>query len=386
MKVEFKYAGSSAIASGLTTTEVAFATNQLREATYFRGKLGRPLLFREALAALYDVVVSDLKYRPRDRVEFRAWLEEQDRKFLASLATKGAGTKKRIEEIEARVAELDAARRARLAPFHKARLKYFEYVYEHQYELDYILDPVITVHPDEVAFEAFSRDESSYGRLAREVRPLRQDRRVRVRHDEHRLQREARTASSIACALPRDAVRRDAGRLRRRARRRRVHKEKKIDLPDSWVIGFLQVHSTMAMGLTRFTIAPIDLSQRVPLPRAPPRARSRRARSATSCTPGKPMRVVLEPWEHTIELSPASVYEGRSRRRAHLGARPASDARAARAGGRARSTCTSPGSACRASTCATSASSCASRSRCAAGPTTTGPAGRSSICSRAGST
>ena len=30
-----------------------------------------------------------------------------------------------------------------------------------------------------------------------------------------------------------------------------AHKEKKIDLPDSWVMGFLQVHSTMTLGLTR---------------------------------------------------------------------------------------------------------------------------------------
>ena len=31
-----------------------------------------------------------------------------------------------------------------------------------------------------------------------------------------------------------------------------AHKEKKIDLPDSWVMGFLQVHSTMTLGLQRF--------------------------------------------------------------------------------------------------------------------------------------
>jgi len=33
-----------------------------------------------------------------------------------------------------------------------------------------------------------------------------------------------------------------------------VHKEKKIELPESWVKGFLQVQSTMTLGLTRLRI------------------------------------------------------------------------------------------------------------------------------------
>jgi len=64
-----------------------FPDHTLREATFLRGTLAQPLLFREALAALYDVVVSDFKYRPRDRSPFFAWLEEQDRQFLANLAS-----------------------------------------------------------------------------------------------------------------------------------------------------------------------------------------------------------------------------------------------------------------------------------------------------------
>src|SRR5262245_48747579 len=112
MMVEFKYAGSSAIVSGLRESRVAFATNQLREATFFSGELARPLVFREALGALYDVVVSDYKYHPKDRLAFKAWLEEQDRKFLDSLAKQKADVMKRIEEIEARLGEMNIARDA----------------------------------------------------------------------------------------------------------------------------------------------------------------------------------------------------------------------------------------------------------------------------------
>ena len=90
MIASFRYDGRSGIVNGLDRTHVALATNTLREATFFRGTLGHPVAFREALATLYHVVVSDFKYRPRNRPEFQAWLEEQDRAFLAGLGTKEA--------------------------------------------------------------------------------------------------------------------------------------------------------------------------------------------------------------------------------------------------------------------------------------------------------
>ena len=43
--------------------------------------------------------------------------------------------------------------------------RYYKYLYDKFRDLWFVLDPVITVHPDEVFFECFSEDESSYGRL-----------------------------------------------------------------------------------------------------------------------------------------------------------------------------------------------------------------------------
>ena len=62
--------------------------------------------------------------------------------------------------------QLDRARLDLMRPFYKARKKYFDYAYEDAYELEILLDPVITIHPDEIGFEAFSKDESIYGRVA----------------------------------------------------------------------------------------------------------------------------------------------------------------------------------------------------------------------------
>ena len=49
-----------------------------------------------------------------------------------------------------------------------------------------------------------------------------------------------------------------------------AHIEKKIDLPESWVAGFLQVHGTMTLGLTRLRLAPVDLYNICRFPEASP--------------------------------------------------------------------------------------------------------------------
>ncbi len=309
MIAAFRYDGRSGIVNGLDRTHVALATNTLREATFFRGTLGRPLAFREGLAALYDVVVSDFKYRPRDRIEFHAWLEEQDRAFLAGLGVKSQAMRERVQALEARLGELDRGRRERLKPFHRARMAYIDYVYAHQYELSYILDPVITVHPDEVAFEAFSRDESTYARLAAhhelfdridefQCGTTNVDFSARLHGELDRMRSYRRTRFDIDPSGFSVASEGGAG-----------HVEKKIDLPETWVKGFLQVHSAMSMGLTRFRMAPVDLYNIVRF--------LRRHRAKTSpralryvLEPGRRVRAVLEPWEYAIELSPAAIYEG----------------------------------------------------------------------------
>ena len=308
MIVQTRYTGRSAIVSGLRQSHVAFATNVLREATFLRGTLARPLLFREALAALYHVVVSDYKYRPRDRLAFFAWLAEQDRKFLAALALKSQPAKERLEDLEDRLRELDESRNERLKPFHQARLAYFNHVYQNQYELQLLLDPVITVHPDEVSFEAFSRDESTYARLAAKYELF-----EKVREFEcgttnidfstrlHGEMERMRSYRSTRFDIDPGGFTMTTGST--------VQKEKKIALPDSWVSGFHQVHSTMTLALTRFSMAPVDLYNVCRY------LRRRKARSSPRAlryelTPGKRVRVVFEPWEHAIELTETAVFDG----------------------------------------------------------------------------
>jgi hypothetical protein len=304
--VPLRYQGPSAVVQRLRETRVGLSTNLLRESAYFRGELARPLPFREGLLALHQVVTSDLKYRPRPRLAYRAWLEEQDRLFLARLAVQGEAARQRLEAVEARRAELDRARDRRLAPFHRARDQYLNWACDHQYELSYLLDPVVTVHPDELSFEAFSRDESSYGRLG-------------VSHDAFASVHEFECGTTNV-----DFSRRLAEEMGRLRSYRKTsfdvapagigittsgsgQREKKIDLPESWVQGFLQVHSAMTLGLTHVRLEPIDVFN---VCRALTRRRARVSPRALrfELVPGERARVVLEPWQEVIPLG--HVFEG----------------------------------------------------------------------------
>ncbi|MGF1579529.1 MAG: SWIM zinc finger family protein [Gemmataceae bacterium] len=308
MIAQMEYSGRSGIVNSLRAGHVFFAVNLKRDPTFFRGKLADPIVLREALAALYHVVVSDYKYHPKDRLAFFAWLEAQDRKFLANLGIRNEKAASKILQLEDRLEDLNDVRDERLKPFYKARAQYFEYVYENQYELNYLLDPIITVHPDEVSFEAFSRDESTYARLAAKFDLFEDvgdfqcgttniDFSAGLHNEMEKLRSYRQTQFDVAPTGLTVTVD-DQSTM-----------EKKIELPDSWVMGFLQVHSTMTLGMTRFHMAPVDLYNICRFLRRKKTKKSPRT-LRYELVPGQPIRAILEPWEHVIELTPATTMEG----------------------------------------------------------------------------
>src|SRR5438270_962533 len=72
-----RLSGRSAISSGAAGLAVALAPNLRRDRVAFDATLRHPLRFREAIGALHDVVISDLRYVPRDRSAHEAYLARQ---------------------------------------------------------------------------------------------------------------------------------------------------------------------------------------------------------------------------------------------------------------------------------------------------------------------
>ncbi len=282
------------------------ATNTLRPQGFLRGRVKHVERVREVLGALHGVVVSDLKRRPKDREAWQRWLAEQDKKFIATLKAKSEGAQDALMNIDSRLAVLDERRRERRAEFVKARAKYAEYVVRHSGELLWLYDPVVTVHPDEVFFEAFSKDESSYARVGLS-RSLFHDEgdvvfgttnidfsAALARHLE-RLRSYRDTTLSIGPS----GVEVQTGDA--------VHREAKIPLPESWVNGFLQVQATATMALTEVRLDPIALHSALRV-LVQKKARTSPKALCFELLPGKPVRMVLEPWEQPVDAT--TVYRG----------------------------------------------------------------------------
>src|SRR5262249_47698622 len=130
----------------------------------------QPLRFREAMSALHDVVISDLRYKPKDRSAWRAYLAEQQKREdeIRRVAVSGGKGKLLADWPEQRRRELHEKYQRMQKLYWDARQKYDAYLQQHDPGLWRMLlpmDPVITVAPDVLFFECFSADESSYGCL-----------------------------------------------------------------------------------------------------------------------------------------------------------------------------------------------------------------------------
>lgn len=328
MQFRYKYYGASTVDDTVEAQAFSFAPDTLRPPTYFHGLLRRDshahLVFREALSALHSVVVSDQRYRGRDPGAYQTWLQAHEGQLLASFMARADTLKIKTAEITAELSQLREKKSALLQPFYKARQRYFDWLYQANRDAWYVLDPVITVHPERLLFEAFSQDESSYCAVS-------------IRHDVFD------RVGDMACGttnIDYSASLFDEFQKIRdyKATRFQVDPtgftvataddpafhEEKIDLPDSWVRGFLQVSSAMTLPATVLELHPMDLHNlcsalRQRKERAGPRS------LRFELAPGQPARLVLEPWN--IELT--------AKRSAIVGA-PLTEPRTVRLWGRRR--------------------------------------------------
>lgn len=326
MQFRYQYYGKTTTDNSDTAQAFSFAPDTLRPPTFFEGQLraGSHLAFREALSALHAVVVSDQRYRGRDKSAYRQWLEANEGQLLAQYMSEAEAARAEAAKVSEELTALRQRKRSLLDPFYKAQRRYFDWLYQANRDAWYVLDPVITVHPERLLFEAFSQDESTYcavsvghgvfdrtGEMAcgttnidysvslfEEFQKIRDYKATRFQVD----------PSGFTAATGDDPA---------------FHEEK-IDLPDSWVRGFLQVSSAMMLPATVVELHPMDLHNlcatlRQHRERAGPRS------LRFELQPGQPARIVFEPWN--LELV--------TRRSAIVGA-PLTEPRSIRLWGRRR--------------------------------------------------
>jgi len=308
VQFEYHYFGKSEVSGDANSTGLSFAPDTRRPPTYFEGKLVQRLPFREALSALHAVVASDLRFKPRDKSEYLAWRAQQDELDWTEVAQSRSDVQAQIDRLKKELGDLRARSHQRLGPWYRARQQYFDWLYKRDLDAWYVLDPVISVHPDEVSFECFSVDESSYGRVACSYEVFEQlgeracgttnvDYSAAL-YNEFQKVREYKDTSLVVDPQGFDV--KTTGEA--------AYREVKIDLPDSWVRGFLQVGSAMTMGSVRFELHPTDVANLLFwLRRNKERHGPRSIRFHLS--PGDPVVAELDPWRKIVEC-PRSIYDG----------------------------------------------------------------------------
>lgn len=310
MEFTYRYAADSQVSHRSDQTQISFAPDSLRAPTFFQGKLAQHLPFREAISALHEIVESDMRYRPRDKSDYMAWLNAQKDLFLAQAASQQQQLKRQIESLSQELRQLQQQENKLMTPFYHAQNKYFKYLYTADLDAWYVLDPVITVHPDSLFFECFSQDESSYGKLACSYSVFDQvgekacgTTNIDYSHTLYQEFQKIRDYKQTNLQIDPSGFAVQTGLSQ-------SYKEEKIDLPDSWVRGFLQVSSAMTMPLISFELHPLDLYNLLLWLR---RHREKSGpRSLRFClSPGQAVRIRIEPWNQEL-VCPRSLYTGTS--------------------------------------------------------------------------
>lgn len=313
MEMTLAYPGRSQVIARPHAVAIALAPNLRRHRVSYDGTLAQPLRFREAIGALHEVVVGDLRYRPRDRGAYEAYLAEQKRQEDALRRGAAAPVRQQLlaQLPEPVPAGLEQRFRELRRLYWDARQKYSTYLTEHDPGLWRLLmpcDPVITVAEDVLFFECFSADESSYGCLTVERGAFAAERDVALgtTNIDYSLALYEHFQKLRSYRETRFLI--DPAGFQVKAGTEESYREEKIDLPPSWLRGFMRLQAAMSLPARRVPISREGLYSLLAWLKRHRAARSPRA-LRFELEPGKPVTVVLEPWERQVVLH-GTAYAG----------------------------------------------------------------------------
>lgn len=310
MDLTLAYRGRSAIVSGPQGLSLTLAPNLRRDRVAFDGGLVHPLRFREAIGALHDVVVSDLRYQAKDKSAYQAYLGDRRRRDTEIRKAAASRTRQEVQKQATALADLDVRdlerdyRKLRTL-YWDARLKYSNHIYRHDPELWRMLvpcDPVITVAPDCLFFECFSKDESAYGCLTVDRGAFTGERDVALGttnvdyswslYEHFQRLRSYRATRFLV----------DPSGFEVHTQEAADYREEKIDLPPSWLKGFMQVQAALSLPMRR---VPLTREALYNLLAYLKRHRAQRSPRAVrfELRPGRPTTIVLEPWDQRVPVA-----------------------------------------------------------------------------------
>lgn len=274
--VNIRYATRSELIAAPSSTSILLSLDGARGPVGIRGKVREPALFRDALMTAAAILESDLRYKGRDRTAYLAYLMKQGKKATAAIW--------------------------------EAQKQFLDKALGDDTKKTGSLDPVLTVHPDEVSIEVFSRDESAYARLAFSS-DLFADR--EAAHGSAFVDLSRPVIDQIDRLRPYTAVDLDAGTSVPSRGDARIEESRSLDVPYTWLRGFLQVQSAATLPAVSCHLSPVDLYNALYV------LRTRKAKKPPrglrfELVPGQPPRLIIEPWEIVLECH-GPAFQGTAR-------------------------------------------------------------------------
>lgn len=311
MQVTQAYAQPSTAKTNSKGTHFNLSAELSRSPVSLHAMVKNSLSYARLMLALRQVVVGNWKGEEKDHSAYQAWVKKQ---YLLELPTIYADIEKeqaeliaKKEVVRTKIADINAKVQPVQQNMNKARRQYYNYLYKHEKDKWRLLDPVISVHPDSVIFEAFSLDESSYGRVSVPMKNLEIFGEMsygttnidfsQALADEIYRVRSYRPAWLKVAYEQVEIATNTGGRV-----------ERKIDLPESWVRGFLQVQSAATLPGTIVRLSAQTLGEVIAIlkrKRTKVSPRSLRFR----LQPGEKPSIVIDPWGIEIQEY-QHVYEG----------------------------------------------------------------------------
>lgn len=309
------YLGRSTVRGGPYRSIIQLAPNLSREKVWFDGELADPVRFREVISALHEVVVGDLRFKKNDRAVYKAWKarQRQEEEDLRKQFYEEAKDQEfqDLSEDGPPPPNLEQLFRKTHRWYWQERRRYASDLSRSDPELFRHLvpcDPVVTVAPDAVLFEGFSKDESSYGCVIVDRNSIVGDHGAEL----------GTTNVDYSIALF------DHFQTLRTYRPTRLHvdpegfevaveghtdyREEKIDLPPSWLRGFGQISA--ATGLpTRKVEIPVEVVYSILSFLKRNREKQGPRSILFDLIPGRTPELTLEPWGVPI-VNQGPAYQG----------------------------------------------------------------------------
>jgi predicted DNA-binding WGR domain protein len=279
--VPVAYEDASRLITRAGSAQLVLFSNVFRDPVRLDGVLKYPLRIREALSTLHAIVGSDYRYVPKDRTAYLAYLRE--RRESAAMSVQ------------------------------QAQRAFLEWALRNDPLAFILLDPVVTVHPDEVFFEVCSKDEGTYAKLGISLDAFELDAppaygttNIDFSQTLFSGVEQMRSYRPTRLAIGKEAVKLTVGSTPGRL-------EKQVHVPDSWLRGFFQVQSAAMLPREVFRLNPVDFYNLLRHLRMNGDRKGKRRGLRIELIPGEPPRLILEPWE-TVLTSTAGAFKGKSSR------------------------------------------------------------------------